>query len=135
MLGHSRHDRWIKKPRLRGFSLLEVLVALAIVAASVIALMSTLNAQVQISQRTSQRAFANMVASNVFANLRLQPNLPPIGKSNGQERSGPYQFAWKMTVTNTDQAGLLRLDVSVSLQTEQQSPVRVITRTEFAARP
>jgi general secretion pathway protein I len=123
-----------------GFSLLEVLIALAIVAASVIALMSTLSAQVQVSQRVSQRTFANIVASNVFANVRLQPLLPSVGESRGQERSGPYDFNWRMAVQNTDQAGLLRLDVTVSLRTtindnNTQAPILVLTRTEFAAQP
>jgi general secretion pathway protein I len=118
-----------------GFSLLEVLVALAVVAASVTALMLTLNTQVQISQRVSERGFAGMVASNVFAQTRMQKVMPPVGVSNGRESSGPYNFNWRLTVQNTDQASLRRLDVRISLQTPDAPEQTVLTRTEFMSEP
>jgi general secretion pathway protein I len=114
-----------------GFSLLEVLVALAVVAASVTALMLTLSTQVQISQRVSERRFAGMVASNVFAQTRMQKVMPSVGVSNGLESSGPYNFSWRLTVQNTDQASLRRLDVRISLQTPDAPEKTVLTRTEF----
>ena len=58
------------KPRSRGFSLLEVLVALAIIAIALLALMSAMNHSVQGLSKIEMKITAHTVAMNIIGLLQ-----------------------------------------------------------------
>jgi len=68
-------------PDQRGFTLLEVLVALAIVAVALSAGLQATGALTRLAERQSQQWLAQLCAENELARLRLLAQLPPVGES------------------------------------------------------
>jgi len=100
-------------PPQRGFTLLEVLVALVVVALALTALLRAASLGASALDRERQLTLATWVAQNVLASTRLRGGLPAAGRTEGDERQGPFQYRWTLTVSNTDEPGVRRADVQV----------------------
>lgn len=96
-----------------GFTLIEVLVALAIVA---IALMAALRAAGQGTTNVDElrtRLLAGWVAENVLAEQRARGDWPAPGILRGTQRQGGIEFAWREDVIATPNARFRRVDIRV----------------------
>jgi general secretion pathway protein I len=97
-----------------GFSLLEILVALAIIA---IALAACVRAAGQIATGQAQlrdRALALISAENTLADLRAQRIFPPLGSSSTPCPQGPLALVCELLVGKTDDRDLRQVTVSVA---------------------
>ena len=116
-----------------GFTLVEVLVALAIVA---IALMAALRAAGQGTSAASElrlRLFASWVAENRIAEHRARGDWLPLGIARGTQRQGGVELAWREEVIATPHPGFRRVDVFVSVPAEES---RALARlTGFVTQP
>ena len=116
-----------------GFTLVEVLVALAIVS---IALMAALRAAGQGTSAVSElrvRMLAGWVAENRRAEHRARGDWLPLGIARGTESQGGVELAWREEVIATPNSAFRRVDVFVS-QPAQES--RSLARlTGFVAQP
>jgi len=97
----------------RGFTLIEVLVALAIVAIGMAAVMGALTSSANTISFLRDKTFAQWVALNQIANLRLSGQQPPIGNSNGDTDFAGRSWHWRQEVVATQVPGVERIDVSV----------------------
>ena len=96
-----------------GFTLVEVLVALAIVS---IALMAALRAAGQGTSNVEAlraRLLAGWVAENVLAEQRARAQWPPLGIQRGTQRQAGLDFAWREDVIATPNARFRRVDLRV----------------------
>jgi len=103
----------------RGFTLIEVLVALAIVA---IALMSALRAAGQGTSNVGElrsRLLAGWVAENLLAEHRARRDWLPLGLQRGTGRQGGLHFAWREEVIATPNPSFRRVDVRVYASAEE----------------
>ena len=98
---------------LRGFTLIEVLVALAIVTVGMAALLSTLSSSADTESYLRDKTFANWVALNQIAQVRLSGQLPSPGTSTGDSDFAGRKWHWRQEVTATQVPGMVRVDVSV----------------------
>jgi len=105
--------------RRSGFTLIEVLVALAIVS---IALMSALRAAGQGTNNVGElrsRLLAGWVAENLLAEHRARADWLPLGMQRGTSREGGLDFAWREEVIATPNAAFRRVDVRVFATAEE----------------
>lgn len=116
-----------------GFTLIEVLVALAIVA---IALLAALRAAGQGTDAVGElrsRLFATWVAKNVLTEERARGDWPLPGTYRGSGRQGGGYFTWQQEVAETSNPAFRRVDISVFAEPQ---PSRTLARlTGFLARP
>lgn len=101
------------RPDNTGFSLLEVLVALAVLALAMSALIRTTGLQSNALDNARQRTYAQWVAANVIAQTRLSGTADHEGTRNGEMTMGSTRWQWRMTTIATQVPGVVRLDVRV----------------------
>ncbi|HZO21593.1 MAG TPA: type II secretion system minor pseudopilin GspI [Steroidobacteraceae bacterium] len=100
----------------RGFTLIEVLVALVIVAVGMAALMGALSSSADTVNYMRDKTFAEWVALNQLANLRLQMQpgqVPATGNTNGDLDYAGRSWHWRQEVVATQVQGMERIDVKV----------------------
>ncbi len=97
----------------RGFTLIEVLVALAIVAVGMAAVMGALTSSAGTVSYLRDKTFAQWVALNQIANIRLSGQQPPVGNSDGDADFAGRTWHWHQEVVTTQVPGVERIDVSV----------------------
>ena len=105
--------------RRSGFTLIEVLVALAIIS---IALMSALRAAGQGTNNLGElrsRLLAGWVAENLLAEHRARRDWLPLGIQRGAGRQGGLDFAWREEVITTPNPSFRRVDVRVFATAEE----------------
>lgn len=122
-------------PRQRqcGFTLLEVLVALVVVAVGLTAVTRLGITQARSAQVLSDLTLAGWVASNAIENARLEPDRLSVGRRQGQADMGLSRWFWEMNITQTDVDLILRLDVEV--YTDARRTQSVVSLSGFAQRP
>lgn len=115
------------RARRRGFTLVEVLVALAIVA---IALMAALRAAAQGTSSLDLlrgRLLAGWVADNRLAEHRARGDWLPLGTQQGSARQGGIGFAWREDVVATPNPAFRRVDVFVFAPGERAHALAHVT--------
>jgi general secretion pathway protein I len=100
--------------REHGFTLLEVLIALAVLALGLMALIGTTGSAARDSAHLRDKTFATWVGMNELSMLRVQQSWPNDDSLNGDADMGGQKWHWKATMTKTADPGLLRIDIDVS---------------------
>ncbi len=96
-----------------GFTLLEVLVALLILAIALVALVRTAALEARALAHVRDATLAQWVAANVLAELRLSEAQPAPGRRRGEAEMGGRRWRWVMDVDATEEPTIQRLDVAV----------------------
>lgn len=108
-------------PTAGGFTLIEVLVALAIVVLGMAAVMGALTSSADTLVYLRDKTFAQWVALNQIATLRLSGLQPPTGTSDGDTDFAGRRWHWRQEVIETEIPGARRIDVSVRLASTQST--------------
>lgn len=98
-----------------GFTLIEVLVALAIVAIGMAAVLGALGSAADTASYLRDKTFAQWIALNQLAQARLQSQPPTIGASDGELDYAGRHWRWRQEISDGGFPGILRIDVSVQL--------------------
>jgi general secretion pathway protein I len=101
--------------RAAGFTLVEVLVALVIVAVGMSALLAALSSAADNTNYLRDKTFAQWVALNRVAEVRLQGRMPSKGKESGEVEFAGNRWQWEQEVSELDVPGVVRMDVKVRL--------------------
>jgi general secretion pathway protein I len=97
----------------RGFTLVEVLVALVVIAVALGALIQAIAGQAQQFDASRERLLASYVAQNALADLELARPFPEIGRSEGNTRLADRNWRWVIDVSATVDDRMRRADVNV----------------------
>lgn len=113
--------------RAKGFTLLEVLIALAVVALALTALVRSTGQQADALARERDLTLASWAASNVLAEVRLRERFPALGERDGEQRQGQRSWRWHLVVASTEEVAIRKLTVTVFEDREGQAPIATLT--------
>ncbi|HEY2254205.1 MAG TPA: type II secretion system minor pseudopilin GspI [Variovorax sp.] len=97
----------------RGFTLIEVLVALGIVAIALMAGTQATMALTRNAQRQSDVMLAQLCAENELIKARLAPQMPAVGDAGSVCTQANQSFGVTVTTTATLNPNFSRVDVQV----------------------
>ena len=100
--------------RALGFTLIEILVALAIVAVALAAGMRSVAQSSDAATLLKQRTLALWVAQNRLAIAQLANPWPSLGAREGIAQQAGADFIWRETVGGTPNPGFRRIDITVA---------------------
>jgi general secretion pathway protein I len=116
----------------RGFTLLEILVALAVLALSLGALVTAVSSQTRNTAYLVERTLAQWVAGNALAQIRLEGTWSEPGERSGRSEMGGRSWTWRAVSSATDDPDLQRLEVSVA---PDETGEALVTLVAYHGRP
>lgn len=104
--------------RARGFTLLEVLVALGIFALVAASVLTATARSLQTAARLEDKTFALWLADNRMQELQLAETPPDDGREQGEETYAGRRWLWQSQVQATSDPGMRRVTIWVALRPE-----------------
>ena len=98
----------------RGFTLIEMMVALAVFSLAALALIRLEGATIRGAATLDTTLLAQMVARNVAIEALTDARPPAIGNASGIEQNGGRSWAWTRITQPTGDVRILRIDVTVT---------------------
>jgi general secretion pathway protein I len=98
---------------LRGFTLIEVLVALLIVALGMGAAFKALNSAAENTIQMRERTFAAWVGFNQLATVRLKAGSPVNGKQERDVEFAGSRWHWQQTIEDLQLPGVKRITIRI----------------------
>lgn len=121
-------------PAQKGFTLLEVLVALAVVATAMAALIKVAGENAANATYLRDRTLAQWIAADKVTELQVTRAWPTVGRSNGTVVQAGREWNWEVDVSDTPEQALRRLDISVRPAGDREAPPLALF-TAFLGRP
>ena len=104
-----------------GFTLLEVMVALFIVAIALGGAIRVMGNAAQNSSRLTNKTFAQWVALNQVAKLRIEKAWPKLGEDKGDTEMADRKWSWVQKTIKTNDKRVKRVEISVWLSSDSDS--------------
>lgn len=111
--------------RARGFTLIEVVVALLVVALGLAAAVQLTTLAASNLVTLQQKTLADWVAMNRLAELRTAGSLPAAGSRQGDEDMGGARFYWRQDVTGGPLPQVRAVTIMVSARAGGPALVRI----------
>jgi len=115
-----------------GFTLLEVMVALFVVAIALGGAIKVMGNTAQNTSRLSNKTFAQWVALNQIAKLKIKKAWPKLGETKGDSDMAGRKWVWVQKIIKTEDRRIKRVEVAVGLK-EGSNPSATIVG--FLAQP
>lgn len=123
-------------PRIqRGFTLLEVLIAMAVIAIALTAIIKTGSNTTANTVYLKQKTYAHWVAMNHLAELQAEKNWPSVGSASDTEEMMGQKWEWIQKTTETVEPNLRRVEVSVILADGGDEDYPLVTMVAFFLNP
>lgn len=111
-----------------GFTLLEILIALAILALSLSATIKAVSDFTGNQMYLRDRTLAIWVARNVLVEHQVESVWPSVGERKGTMDMGEREWHWIARYSNTGESDLRRIDIEVRLQdTDDKESLAVLS--------
>lgn len=105
----------MKNRKNRGFTLIEVLIALAIIAIALTALLKATSQNTTITQRIKEKSIGHWVAMQGVALIQLGLiNIPPNQESTNTITMAGEKWYWRVLITSTEVPHVQQINVTVS---------------------
>lgn len=125
----------MKTPMVRcdGFTLLEILLAMAIFAIAGVAIMQASGGHIRALSQLEEHTLAAMVANNQLQQAMLSKQWPPRELEQGEVSMGNRDWLWQLKASTVPDADLRQLQLEVRLA--QQPDLLVYQLVTFVGRP
>ncbi len=97
----------------RGFTLLEVMVALAVITLGLAAVIKTVTSTTSNTIHIRDKTFAYWVAQNQIAEIELTSGSPKPGFTDGEEMLAGLNWHWTRKIEGTEDPDTNRVEISV----------------------
>lgn len=124
----GKHPAWQ-----RGFTLMEILIALAIIAIVLGALVQAAGSSASNASRLRDKTVAQWVASNRLAELQVSGTFPDTGSRTGESEMLGQVWHWKTRVQKVEDEDLRRVDVEIRKTADGKNPI--VTVAGFVNHP
>lgn len=118
--------------RHRGFTLIEVMVAIALFGMAALAAVNAASSHLSSLSLLQQKSFAQYVASNRLARISLAQQWPLADEATGQATLADRSWHWRQQVTETVTPNVVALTIIVSAAEDGQELSRL---TRYLRRP
>ncbi|WP_262689884.1 type II secretion system minor pseudopilin GspI [Kordiimonas aestuarii] len=108
-----------------GFSLLELLVAVAVLSLAAVTLLEHQGQGARLTAMVQEQALAATVAENRFALLSTQEDAPRVGSRSGVEEQLGVTYHWLEHVRAIPGSELMSLEVTVTAEGGDQQLARL----------
>ncbi|MBI5889571.1 MAG: type II secretion system minor pseudopilin GspI [Nitrosomonadales bacterium] len=115
------------RPTCRGFTLLEVLVALFILAITMAAVSRTASSSIQHVDALRTRVIADWVAQNRLATHQARGDYPQPGIQTGSEEQAGQTYPWQEEIIATPNPTMRRIIVNVYAPEDTKHSLRELT--------
>ncbi len=115
-----------RRERRRGFTLVEVLVALAVLAIALTAILRSLGQAIDVTAELRDRTIALWVAQDAVALRRMNGAAPSEGVQSGEREIAGRRWAWTEE-TKDVAAGLRRLNIDVKRAGDGRNLARLVS--------
>ncbi|MDM8566635.1 type II secretion system minor pseudopilin GspI [Candidatus Halobeggiatoa sp. HSG11] len=106
--------------------MLEVLVALAILAIAMSAVIKVTSENAENAGYLRDKTLAHWVAMNVITEIQVQGKWPKIGIKKGVVKMAEHKWYWLLEISTTVDNELRRLEVKVYLNKEEEALTTLI---------
>jgi general secretion pathway protein I len=113
----------------RGFTLLEVLVALAVIAFALASLIKVTGSGAANAAYLRDKTFGHWVAQNRLAQMQAKNRFwPSTGTDDGEVEMAERDWFWTTIVKNTPDSEMRRIDVEVRLEDDEDlAPLAILS--------
>ena len=98
----------------RGFTLIEVLVAMAILSLGMIAVFSGMSQSLHVAARLRDKTLANWIAVDRITELQVTGEYPGAGTRHDQVEMAHTEWTYEMKISDVPQIEMRRIDITVS---------------------
>jgi general secretion pathway protein I len=114
-------------PFSRGFTLIEVMLAMAVFAIAGLALLSAASNNARNMGHLESKMFANWVASDQLVAVNLEQKWPPKNNAKGDVELAGRQWFWHQSVLKTTDKDMRAIVVEVRLNEDDKLPLTSLT--------
>jgi general secretion pathway protein I len=111
--------------RAAGFTLIEVLAAVAVFALAMGAIISGSGQYAANATYLRDKTIATWVARNKLVELHLAPSWPEIGRSDGKVEMAGREWRWQVDVQKTPDDSIRRIDIEVDAPGRKEALTRL----------
>lgn len=124
--------------RTSGFTLIEVLIALAILSIALAAAMRATAMATTSAEEVKLRTYATWVAQNRAAEMTARRVFPAVGVENGQAEIAGIAFGWTASTNETPNSAFRKVEIAVTGASSTAGAPdgrKLATLTVYLARP
>lgn len=115
----------------KGFTLIEVMIALAVVAIGLLATLNAANQEIRGASLTQDKMTAYWLMQNKMAEIRLEITWPSIKQNKGTDTIFGQSWRWQTDTKKTDNPKIRKVKISLSPATANITEDPVLQQTIY----